>query len=246
MNLGQSEQCKCIGAAWLMGATKDLCAEARTRITLEIETHYLESVEAHLVEGSTLVGAQTKALEELGDAEKAGRSFRRKYLTKRESKKVSKMKVEAMGPYPKTQILADVLLTVLFISAIPFLVRILFPKSPFQNAMIWCSAFFILEAYPRAWMCRLLAKRWPAHSVSGRLVLINAPVRMVSDAAFAVIMLLSYQPLPPIYALLLGFGFAIHSVIRTVIPWLRIWQKVRNGPTAWSEGHLGSNTPSAT
>ena len=76
--------------AWLRIATRELAAPAKKRIRLEVEAHYAEAVAAHHKEGLPETYAQKKALAELGDAGKAAKCFRKRYLTTREAEGVER------------------------------------------------------------------------------------------------------------------------------------------------------------
>jgi hypothetical protein len=71
-------------AEWLEIATDGLAAPGRERITREIEAHYAAAVESHLAQCESEPVAQVSALEELGDAKTARRSFRKRHLTKQQ------------------------------------------------------------------------------------------------------------------------------------------------------------------
>jgi hypothetical protein len=71
--------------AWLRFATRELAVPAKKRIRLEVEAHYAEAVASHRKEGLSETDAQKKALAELGDAGKAAKCFRKRYLTTREA-----------------------------------------------------------------------------------------------------------------------------------------------------------------
>lgn len=66
---------------WLEIATRKLTNASKERIRVEIEAHYAEAVEAHREDGLSEADAQTAALRELGDANAAGRRFRKQHLT---------------------------------------------------------------------------------------------------------------------------------------------------------------------
>jgi hypothetical protein len=83
---------------WLEIATEGLAVPARERITPEIEAHFTDSVEVHLNEGKSEEAAQVAALAELGDAQKAGKDFRRRHLTEREAKRLRFLAREATNP----------------------------------------------------------------------------------------------------------------------------------------------------
>ncbi len=66
---------------WLRIATHDLCDEAADRIYSELFDHYDLALEAAIEAGASPEAAQVEAVESLGDAEEAGRSFRQNNLT---------------------------------------------------------------------------------------------------------------------------------------------------------------------
>jgi hypothetical protein len=76
--------------AWLRFATRELAVPAKKRIRLEVEAHYAEAVASHRKEGLSETDAQKKALAELGDAGKAAKCFRKRYLTTREAEGVER------------------------------------------------------------------------------------------------------------------------------------------------------------
>jgi hypothetical protein len=75
---------------WLNIATDDLCAVAKKRIRLEIESHFQEAVDAHRSDGQTEAQAQTTALKDLGDAEVWAKHFRKSHLTGIEAERLAK------------------------------------------------------------------------------------------------------------------------------------------------------------
>jgi hypothetical protein len=66
---------------WLQIATAWLANPGKERIRREIQAHYAEAVAAHLTEGLSESEAKAAAVAELGSAKRAGRRFRRQYLT---------------------------------------------------------------------------------------------------------------------------------------------------------------------
>jgi hypothetical protein len=90
MNLGKINKPASL-SEWLEIATGGLAASGKERITHEIEAHYAAAIESHLAHGESEPVAQTSALEELGDAKKARRSFRKRHLTEREEKRILKL-----------------------------------------------------------------------------------------------------------------------------------------------------------
>jgi hypothetical protein len=108
MNPPQNNPCEML-SAWLKVATDRLCDSAKARITLEIEAHFNEAVEAHIADGKPPVEAQAQALAELGNPEKAGRRFRKKHLTEKEVKKILGLMAAAAKPYSKIDVMFEVL-----------------------------------------------------------------------------------------------------------------------------------------
>jgi len=66
---------------WLQIATAWLANPGKERIRREILAHYAEAVAAHVAEGLSESEAKVAAVAELGSAKRAGRRFRRQYLT---------------------------------------------------------------------------------------------------------------------------------------------------------------------
>ena len=77
---------------WLETATKGLVAPARERIQTEIEAHYTEAVAAHVADGMRPAAAEMLALEDLGDARKAGKEFRKRHLTQEEAEYIGRVR----------------------------------------------------------------------------------------------------------------------------------------------------------
>jgi hypothetical protein len=75
---------------WLNIATDDLCAVAKKRIRLEIESHFQEAVDAHRADGQTKDQAKILALQDLGDAEAWAKRFRKTHLTEDEATQLAK------------------------------------------------------------------------------------------------------------------------------------------------------------
>jgi hypothetical protein len=78
-------------AIWLQRATDGLTAPVKERIGSEVESHYAETVDAHIANGLSEADARKAALAELGDANDAARRFRRQYLTEQEVKAAKQM-----------------------------------------------------------------------------------------------------------------------------------------------------------
>jgi hypothetical protein len=74
---------------WLKVATIGLATPAKERIRVEIEAHYAEAVATHREEGLSESDASMAALVELGDPNKAAKSFRKKHLTAREAEQIA-------------------------------------------------------------------------------------------------------------------------------------------------------------
>jgi len=70
---------------WLEVAEAGLLPADMQRITKEITSHYAEALKSHLARGESGPVAEANALAELGDPRAAGRSFRKKHITERES-----------------------------------------------------------------------------------------------------------------------------------------------------------------
>jgi hypothetical protein len=71
-------------AEWLEIATDKLVKPAKTRIQTEIEAHFTEAIAGYVQGGLSEQDAESRALEELGDAKAAAKRFRRSYLTERQ------------------------------------------------------------------------------------------------------------------------------------------------------------------
>ena len=84
--MNHQESSREIVSTWLMVATKGLTPLANDRINPEIEAHFFDAVERHLADELSQTDAQLAALNELGDADAAGKRFRQKHLTVREAK----------------------------------------------------------------------------------------------------------------------------------------------------------------
>src|SRR5579863_7417708 len=86
-DFGLTEWLKTRGlAGWLEIATDGLEAPARQRIANQIGCHYAEAIHLHLAEGEPECSAQSTALAELGDPQKAALNFRKSHLTEYEAR----------------------------------------------------------------------------------------------------------------------------------------------------------------
>src|SRR5580658_2613790 len=85
-------------AGWLEIATDGLEAPARQRIANEIGVHYAEAVNAHLAAGDAELAAQSTALAELGDPQKAAVNFQKSNLTDSQAKSMQWMERTATKP----------------------------------------------------------------------------------------------------------------------------------------------------
>lgn len=97
-------------AIWLEFATKGICQEGKERIRDEISAHYEDALHDALQQGLTKTEAHLAAMESLGDPRKAGRAFRRSYLSEREAKWVEEAKV----PMPTRSLFASISWFILF------------------------------------------------------------------------------------------------------------------------------------
>jgi len=98
-NFGLAEWLKTRGlAGWLEIATDGLEAPAKQRIAYEIGSHYAEAVSVHLAESEPECSAQSTALAELGDPQKAALNFRKSHLTEYEAKSMKWMEWTAAKP----------------------------------------------------------------------------------------------------------------------------------------------------
>jgi hypothetical protein len=99
-DFGLAEWLKTRGlAGWLEIAADQLEAPASQRISSEIGAHYAEAVGVHLAEGEPESSAQSTALAELGDPQKAALNFRKSHLTEREAKSMKSMEWIAAKPF---------------------------------------------------------------------------------------------------------------------------------------------------
>jgi hypothetical protein len=73
-------------ALWIQTATDGLCDEARARVRVEIEAHYVDARRDHLERGETAIQAHTAAMAGLGSPYDARRDLRRTYLTRSQAK----------------------------------------------------------------------------------------------------------------------------------------------------------------
>ncbi|MBX7257774.1 MAG: permease prefix domain 1-containing protein [Candidatus Hydrogenedentes bacterium] len=76
-------------ATWIATATSGLCADAVTRIREELLPHYEDTVEHLIREGAGREEAEAQAVQQLGNARKAQRGFRRTNLTVMEQKRLT-------------------------------------------------------------------------------------------------------------------------------------------------------------
>lgn len=74
---------------WLQIATDKLAVSAKGRICTDIEAHYADAFESHVVRGATKETAAARALSELGDPITAARCFRKRHLTQAESNNIN-------------------------------------------------------------------------------------------------------------------------------------------------------------
>ena len=203
-------------AEWLLIATKDLCEHAKTRVTLEIKTHYQEAVEAHLAVGESQLGAEAMTLEELGDAKAAARRLRRKHLTAKEVKKLSGLMARATKSYSIKRGVVEVSSCACFIWLISALHNH-FSTTP-QNALkTGCLVLAVSVIFTELWLCRRFGRQLPAHSVIGRIVLIRLVGQAVFIAAYGGAMFSFYDQ----------FMFWVVFGAVSLFPWLRIWLKIR-------------------
>jgi len=244
MNERKPERCEHI-AVWLLIATKDLCRQAQSRIWVEIQGHYKEAVESWVADGQSIEKAETLALDGLGDPKEAGRKFRKTHLTENENIKVQRLTAVATGPYPKGNLVAEILLFVGAICAVR-LGRDFFGSTQHYYELAYSYTLMMFAKYPLKWIFRVAAKTSPPHSATNRIVLINIMGEIVSAFILGILIcFLFYPDLSVSDAFITGFVSFVLFIPASIIPWQRIWRKVRRGNADWDLAHSGSNPTTA-
>jgi hypothetical protein len=221
MKWRKSERC-CNIAEWLMIATKDLCEQAKSRVTLEIEAHYKEAVEVHLAIEESQPGAEAKALEELGDPNKAARRFRRMHLTKKEAKKLKSIETAARKPPDILSIVGIVFIALALVCSL-FALR--------QKASGWTFADIFMPVllllmqlqYFCRWISFLLVRALPSKRALRRIFLLQ-PINEVFSVSVLVCSICYLSHCSFIYGILM-FHLLYANSLRS---WLRTWQKAKN------------------
>jgi hypothetical protein len=190
--------------------------------------------------GKSAVEAQALALEELGNSRKAARRFRKKHLTEKENEKICKLLAKAIKPCSKGRVVFEVLCFACLVWATPAAFNHFYPGR-YDNARTLCYVFSILTIFSEVWVNRHLAKNLPAHSISSRFVMVHNLSLIIFAFAYSMAMCLSSPS-----GLFNSLTFLVTIVAIHIIPWLRIWLKVRNGKSSWEAAFSGSNPTSAT
>lgn len=86
---------------WLNEATRDLCVEARERISVEVTAHYEDALAAGVQQGLHARMAHVRAMDDLGPPNKAKWKYRLAYLTQYEADALAKGKPILQRPLEK-------------------------------------------------------------------------------------------------------------------------------------------------
>ena len=208
-------------AGWLDIAILDLEHPARQRISSEIQSHYTESVAAHLTNGQTEILAHSSALAELGDPIAAARQFQKTHLTEDESGRLRWAQEKSARPFFSPGI------AWLDYSALALLALFLFLSrgrfiGPFNLAVFPGSLFFhyfLSRAIPRILSSRL------GQTISIRKVI--ALCACLHDFLRPIFVGLFLYPLLPQACILASFlGMATVNSYKTYLI-ARTWNKLR-------------------
>jgi hypothetical protein len=195
--------------AWLRIATRGLAARAKERIRLEIEAHHAEAVSDHLSKGLSESEARSAALAELGDADRAAKSFRERHLTTREAEGLERT-FKSLGS--RWWLLFNYYLFLNFCACVFYAVKAHY-RSVLVSLVPLAVVFIATVIIPT--FTRRMVRSKPQNLCS------SIPVAMVAFLLYA----LSY-----IY-LLAGFSFfLVISVALTtsLIPVFRVWSRLRH------------------
>jgi hypothetical protein len=229
---------------WLQIATEGLCQNAVTRIILEIEAHYKEALIAHEEEGKSVAEARAMSLQELGDAKRAAKRFRKKHLTEKEHEKLEKLTADAFKPCSKSHLAIEIVGFLCLVATVPLL-RNLFPSFSLPFPIFFLIAPAILSIL-QIWMSRILVKQFPARSISIRLAVAHGLFQIIYDCAYLVIWYWVLKPNSLAICLFYCLLFMAAPFLVNVNPWMRIWQKIRRDKDGFDMVHSGSNPTSAS
>jgi hypothetical protein len=202
--------------AWLRIATSGLAARAKERIRLEIEAHHAEAVSDHLRKGLSESAARSAALAELGDADKAAKSFRQRHLTTREAEGVERAFKWLGSPW---WLLFNDYLFLNFCAFVFYAV-----KTHYRSVSVSLVPLAVV------FMTTVIVPMFTRRMVRSR------PQNICSSIFMAIVAFLLYG-LSYIY-LLAGFSFFLVisvSLITSLIPSFRVWLKLRHVPNVWDE-----------
>jgi hypothetical protein len=211
---------------WLKIATEDLCNHSKSRIALEIESHYNEAVSEYLAEGRPKRGAELLALEQLGNPKKARKSFRKKHLTDIEAQQISLL---LKYDRRKWALLPHYLFYFLFF--IIFEASALASnQSQTARASLLVICFIAFVVIPTGSYVR--AKRSEAGSNISKFLLVDACVNAAYGCVLVILTGLAHSDLPVLnLATFLPLMLALRSY--------RLWRKVRKSDNPEYKG-LGS------
>jgi hypothetical protein len=224
MNPPQNDPCEML-SAWLKVATDRLCDSAKSRITLEIEAHFNEAVQAHLADGRSLIDAQGNALDELGDPKRASRRFLKKHVTQSQLEKLKEWE-KAVQKQPSK--LVSFVLSLLIIVALACHHD---HDSNLQFSFIWLLCVLI------PWARYLLQRIFPARSTLQSLILVSqffGPPFVMAIVLVTDYFTQSRSYLVPELRWLFWTFFPCLMVLLWFVAgarsfhWFRIWRKVRN------------------
>jgi hypothetical protein len=200
---------------WLQIATEGLSHRASARIATEVEAHYNEAVSSHLAEGRSLVGAQVMAIEELGDAKKAARRFRKKHLTEREVKQLT----ERQGIGSKRHSLITIVGSILIATALILSLCYTSQKEEYINSLIF---FYLISNVWFDWIAVILVRAWFKRITIQQIVL----MRSIHAAVSSAMIILSINWLRQHVTISIGTYCILFAI--TALDYARMREKLRN------------------
>jgi hypothetical protein len=204
-------------SGWLKVATDGLCAHAKSRITLEIEAHFNETVAAHLEEGQSLDGAEELALTELGDARKVGRRFRKKYITEKQAQRLKKLVTGAC----KTPIFDSISSAIIF--GFLFAIGVL-------DCRWFAISFVILSICP--WVRYFSVRRVPLKLAIQRIILLQTLEQVFLFGALSIWICGCWHVAVELKIAVCILLWVLNTLL--MVRTLHTWQKLRDEPLSES------------
>lgn len=168
---------------WLNVATKRLGDEGTERVEKEILSHYHDALEDGVKKGKTQNEAHVAAMDSLGNARKAGKGFRRVYLTRLEERQLEVLE-SSVWDRLKSGKKFEILSISCVALGMPYLMMMSFMYNPGPNG-----------SYMRAFITAMILVSLIIYGLNRYLVRIGALDRLILWAAATMLGLIPLLPI---------------------------------------------------